>query len=107
VTSVDIHSALQVGKGEFAFAMDVTGLQTFQEEYGRGMPLGTMAQWAWHAFPNTAGYELADVKQGYDSHGRQVFYPVGIRELREEGKTPSERTVAAETWLRENLTVFT
>lgn len=32
VTSVDIRSALQVGNGEFAFAMDVTGLQTFQEE---------------------------------------------------------------------------
>jgi hypothetical protein len=25
--------------------MDVTGLQTFPEEYRKGMPLGTMAQW--------------------------------------------------------------
>jgi hypothetical protein len=102
VTSVDIHSALQVGNGEFAFTMDVTGLQTFQEEYGSGMPLGTMAQWAWHTFPNTAHYELADVQQGYDSHGRRVFYPVGISELREARQIPSERSVAAESWLREN-----
>jgi hypothetical protein len=36
---------LSVGNGEFAFTADITGLQTFAEEYGRGMPLGTMAQW--------------------------------------------------------------
>lgn len=102
MTSVDIRSALQVGNGEFAFAMDVTGLQTFQEEYRKGMPLGTMAQWAWHSFPNTGDYKLADTIKTYDSHGREVSYPVGLGELRAAGQTPSDYTAAAEKWLTEN-----
>jgi hypothetical protein len=102
VTSVDIRSALQVGNGEFAFAMDVTGLQTFQEEYRKGMPLGTMAQWAWHSFPNAGDYKLADTIKTYDSHGREVPYPVGLSELRAAGQTPSDHIAAAERWLTEN-----
>ena len=101
-TSVDIQSALQVGNGEFAFAMDATGLQTFQEEYRKGMPLGTMAQWAWHSVPNTGNYQLSEVMKEYDSHGRVVSYPVGINEF---GPAPAgipERIIASATWLREN-----
>jgi hypothetical protein len=66
------------------------------------MALGTMAQWAWHSFPNTGDYKLADVKQAYDSHGRDVFYPVGLPELRQPGEFLPERTTAAAKWLIEN-----
>ncbi len=87
--AADLDSPLQVGNGEFAFTVDVTGLQTFQQEYEKGMPLGTMAQWAWHTFPNPENYRLAEVMQPYDAHGRQVLYAWG----------PNKKAVA---WLREN-----
>jgi hypothetical protein len=35
---------LSVGNGEFAFTCDVTGLQTFPDEYKNAMPLCTMSQ---------------------------------------------------------------
>lgn len=34
---------LQVGNGDFAFGVDVTGLQTFK-------PFATMSTWGWHNF---------------------------------------------------------
>jgi hypothetical protein len=34
---------LQVGNGEFAFGVDITGLQTFK-------PFGTLSTWGWHNF---------------------------------------------------------
>lgn len=34
---------LQVGNGNFAFGVDVTGLQTFK-------PFATMSTWGWHNF---------------------------------------------------------
>lgn len=41
---------LQVGNGNFAFGVDVTGLQTFS-------PFATMSTWGWHNFslPTTEG----------------------------------------------------
>jgi hypothetical protein len=90
----DITSALQVGNGEFAFSADITGLQTFSAAYEEGMPLGTMAQWAWHTFPNPENFQLSEVMRPYDAHGRAVLY----------AETPSEpeRVRKAVTWLREN-----
>jgi hypothetical protein len=81
--------------------MDVTGLQTFPEEYRKGMPLGTMPQWAWHLFPNSGDYKFTDIMKAYDSHGREVFYPVGSSELRVSGQALPEQTTAA-AWLRDN-----
>jgi len=46
----------QVGNGNFAFGVDVTGLQTFK-------PFGTLSSWGWHNFslPNAPGQSsLAD-----------------------------------------------
>ncbi len=90
----DITSALQVGNGEFAFSADITGLQTFSAAYEGGMPLGTMAQWAWHTFPNPENFQLSEVMRPYDAHGRTVLY----------AETPNEpeRVRKAVTWLREN-----
>lgn len=47
---------IQVGNGNFAFGVDVTGLQTFQ-------PFGTLSSWGWHNFslPTAPGQSsLAD-----------------------------------------------
>ena len=52
VVTVDTLASLTVGNGEFAYTVDVTGLQTFPELYRNGVPLGTQSQWGWHSFPN-------------------------------------------------------
>ncbi|HEY0460593.1 MAG TPA: hypothetical protein VGC97_15760 [Pyrinomonadaceae bacterium] len=71
-------SPLSVGNGEFAFTCDVTGLQTFADEYTDAMPLCTMSQWGWHTRPmpeNLQGktYQLTE----YDAYGRKVPYQTG------------------------------
>lgn len=52
-TAFDGKSPAQVGNGEFAFSMDITGLQTFQQFY-------TSAQWSWHSIPLPAGVSIED-----------------------------------------------
>src|SRR5215217_997756 len=72
---LDPLSPLSLGNGEFAFTADVTGLQTFPEEYESQMPLCTMAQWGWHTTPAPAGLDPARLRlTPYDTHGRQVGY---------------------------------
>lgn len=57
---------LQVGNGNFAFGVDVTGLQTFN-------PFGTLSTWGWHNFslPTTLGQ--ASVNGQYWSPGPDIF----------------------------------
>lgn len=71
-------SPLSVGNGEFAFTCDVTGLQTFADDYKDAMPLCTMSNWGWHTKPmpeNLVGktYQLTE----YDTYGRKVGYQTG------------------------------
>jgi hypothetical protein len=75
---IDPLAPLSVGNGEFAFTCDVTGLQTFADDYKDAMPLCTMSQWGWHTKPmpeNLVGktYQLTD----YDAHDRKVPYQTG------------------------------
>ncbi|KAI1118152.1 Six-hairpin glycosidase-like protein [Nemania sp. NC0429] len=62
---------LQVGNGNFAFGVDVTGLQTFN-------PFATMSTWGWHNFslPTTPGQTSIDDFTGLDwwTHDRLVNY---------------------------------
>ena len=68
----DPDTALQVGNGEFAFGVDVTGLQTF---YGN-----TLSQWGWHSFPLPPGETPADLKMTpYDTYGRSVGYATSAK----------------------------
>ncbi|CAN5460688.1 hypothetical protein BH10ACI2_BH10ACI2_04550 [soil metagenome] len=68
-------SPLSVGNGEFAFTCDVTGLQTFPEEYANGMPLCTMSQWGWHTKPMPENMKGKEFKlTDYDTYGRKVGY---------------------------------
>jgi protein-glucosylgalactosylhydroxylysine glucosidase len=92
LTTFDVESPLSVGNGEFAFTVDVTGLQTFPEAYEQTIPLGTLAQWGWHTAPNPEGWSIDRFGfKTFDSHGRQVGY----------ADVPGERTSEI-NWLRAN-----
>jgi hypothetical protein len=70
LTKFEGELPIQVGNGEFAFGMDITGLQTFAA-------FNTMSQWGWHSFPPPAGQTAADFQgQVWDTHGRPVRYPM-------------------------------
>ena len=56
LTGIDRHAPIMLGNGDLGFTADITGLQTFPEQYSELAPLLTMAQWAWHSFPNPEGY---------------------------------------------------
>ena len=90
VEAVDPSSPLSVGNGQFAFGVDVTGLQSLGElYYAEGIPLETLARWAWHGEPNPAGYTLADTGTPFDS-------PRGPLLL------PTKASSPAGEWLRRN-----
>lgn len=73
----DTMGSLSVGNGEFAFTVDVTGLQTFYKAYENGIPLGTQSQWGWHSIPQKEKYKLTDVAEWYEScDGTKAPYPV-------------------------------
>ena len=38
--------------GPATFTADITGLQSFPEQYSPLVPLLTQSQWGWHSFPN-------------------------------------------------------
>ncbi len=85
----DLHSPFTLGNGQFAFTADVTGLQSFGNEYfAAGFPLETKARWAWHSKPGD-GYNLVQVAEEYAAYGHQVAFPTRLD------------TPAAE-WLRQN-----
>ena len=93
VRKPDCLLPLSVGNGEFAFTVDVTGLQTFEDYYSHGMPLATQAQWGWHSMPNPAGYSVERFPLTYyDSCGRRV----GLLWDGVEGRAEEVR------WLRAN-----
>ncbi|RYY24501.1 MAG: hypothetical protein EOP62_16755 [Sphingomonadales bacterium] len=96
LTQVDRHAPLMLGNGDLGFTADITGLQTFPEQYSPVAPLLTMAQWAWHSFPNPNGYTEKDglVMVPVPGRGEQP-YP-WIRDWSEIEKRPALK------WLREN-----
>ncbi|QDU56582.1 hypothetical protein [Aeoliella mucimassa] len=74
LTQAEPRSPLQVGNGEFAFAMDITGLQTFPGTQPSDPPLGTMSQWSWHSFSESKRFDYAQTLRNYEVEGRQVSY---------------------------------
>lgn len=91
LTNADVRSPLSVGNGEFAFTADVTGLQSFDENYAGTIPLSTMSQWGFHTMSNPHGYSLEKfpLTTNYTS-GRPVGYLYD-----ENGKSPAEWHAAA------------
>ncbi|MEI6646506.1 MAG: hypothetical protein WCP12_10770 [bacterium] len=77
-------SWLQVGNGEIAFGIDLTGLQTFAGN--------TLSHWGWHTNPLPAGQKPEDFKlEEWDTNGRKVGYATNRK-----GQEPLWN------WLREN-----
>jgi hypothetical protein len=90
--TLDTLSPLSLGNGEFAFSADITGLQTFPQEYEKTMPLCTMSQWGWHTAPLRSGLNAQTLRlTQYETHGRQVGY-----------HTSAEGQSELFNWLREN-----
>src|SRR5688572_21224570 len=88
----DTLGSLSVGNGEFAFTVDVTGLQTFYKEYENGVSLGTQSQWGWHSIPQKEKYSLQDVAKRYEScDDTQAPYPVQHAEGRAGDATKALR----------------
>src|SRR5262249_31437012 len=85
----DPRSPLSVGNGEFAFTVDVTGLQTCPELYEASIPLCTQSQWGWHSFPHSGNLELRLAQ--FETYGRMVGYP-----------TSAEGQKELFVWLRQN-----
>ena len=51
-----VENVVTVGNGEFAFTMDLTGLQSLNASYHLpGFPLYTQSNWGWHT-PDPAAY---------------------------------------------------
>jgi hypothetical protein len=96
LTSVDPHAPLMIGNGELGFTADITGLQTFPEQYAPTAPLLTMAQWAWHSFPNPRHYTEDSGLVDVDVPGRAKQRYAWIR------PAAGEETKQAAEWLREN-----
>ena len=95
VTSFDSLASLSVGNGEFAYTVDVTGLQTFPDSYKKGVPLGTQSQWGWHSFANPEQLRAEETLKEYD-FGRGKMEPYATQ-FNEKGRAQD-----AANWFRVN-----
>ena len=69
-TCTNPKSPAQVGNGEFAFGVDITGLQTF-------VPFNTLSNWSWHSFALPEGQRTEDFKGvTLNTHGRMIKYNI-------------------------------
>jgi hypothetical protein len=91
---IDPTSPVMVGNGNFAFTADITGLQTFSEQYSPLVPLLTQSQWGWHSFPNPEHFKYQDSLVPMAVQGKTQYYP-WLHDW-SEAKQP------AIAWLREN-----
>jgi len=94
ITAVDKAAPFMVGNGNLGFTADITGLQTFQDQYSPLVPLMTQSQWAWHSFPNPKGFKLAQAQVPLKVRGVLQWYPY-LSDW-EQAKKPEIQ------WLREN-----
>lgn len=99
-SSPNALSPLSVGNGEFAYTVDITGMQTFDAFHETGLPLGTQSQWGWHSFPNPDNYTLKDAEVMYDAGGRMAPYYGALSH--QYGANIPPRAKAAFDWLRCN-----
>jgi hypothetical protein len=91
----DSLASLSVGNGEFAYTVDITGLQTFPDNYKKGVPLGTQSQWGWHSFANPDRLTPEETLKEYDfGRGKKELYAT---QFKEEGRQQD-----AANWFRVN-----
>lgn len=66
----NLRSPAQIGNGEFAMGVDITGLQTF-------VPFNILSQWGWHSFALPEGKSVSDYKPvTMVANGRSVPYEI-------------------------------
>ena len=90
IDKFDSLASLSVGNGSFAFTVGVTGLQSFPDEYAKGVPLGTESDWGWHSFPNVHHYQFQDALKTYQLNGRPVKYAVDWNHGPEKNKRTAD-----------------
>ncbi|MBC2605242.1 hypothetical protein [Pelagicoccus albus] len=90
--AIDTSAPLTVGNGSFAFTVDITGLQTFGQNYhATGIPLETLARWCWTSEKNPEGYTLQNASRDFTQADGSII------------SLPARGTsVAAGRWLRRN-----
>ena len=77
ITEVNPLSSLSVGNGHFVATVDVTGLQSYPEDYKSGVPLNSMSDWGWHKFENTKDLLPSESEKSFDfGHGHKEVYAV-------------------------------
>jgi len=96
ISGADTLNSLTVGNGDFAFTVDITGLQSFPEKYLKGVPLGTLSNWGWHSYPNPEAYSQQQVIRNFEVSGREVGY------YHDFGREKSTERAKASGWLRQN-----
>lgn len=95
VKKIDSLSSLSVGNGRFAFTVDATGLQSFPDQYAKGVPLGTQSQWGWGSYKNEGKFNITEAYKYYDQYGRKVPYTVQLN--------APLRAKAATNYFRQNV----
>ncbi|MBQ3361775.1 MAG: glycoside hydrolase family 88 protein, partial [Prevotella sp.] len=86
ITESDSLTSLTVGNGHFATTVDVTGLQTYVEDYKNGIPLNAMSDWGWHSFPNKENLKPEESEKAFDfGHGHEEIYAVEYKKA-EDGR---------------------
>jgi hypothetical protein len=76
----------QVGNGDFAYGFDITGMQTFNDQFT------TMSHWGWHNTAPPNGFTADSFKPTLvDTHGRMVGYDL-----------PDPKQAALTRWLASN-----
>src|SRR5688572_23871358 len=94
ISAIDPAAPFMVGNGSIGFTADITGLQTFQDQYSPLVPLMTQAQWAWHSFPNPKNFRISQASRPLSARGKTLWYP--WLENWEQARAPEIQ------WLREN-----
>ena len=98
ITEADPLASLSVGNGRFATTVDVTGMQTYVDDYKNGIPLTAMCDLIWHSFPNTQGLKPSDSEKSFDlGHGHPEVYAVEYKKGRAD-----ERNITATEYFRVN-----
>ncbi len=99
ITAADPLASLTVGNGHFATTVDVTGMQTYLDDYKKGIPLCAMSDWGWHSFPNIQGLKPSDSEKIFNlGHGHPEVYAIEYK----SSKGDAPRNVAATEYLRVN-----
>ena len=77
ITEHSALTSLSVGNGHLVTTVDVTGLQSYPQDYKTGIPLNTMSDWGWHSFNNTKQLLPSESEKAFDyGHGHQEIYAV-------------------------------